>query len=230
MPRRAAWAGLQLLLLVAAVPLQTLIVQWSGNNAFQRLHAMRWLTEELGGLQQRLLRPVPWLSWARGLVRQARTALGEEEEEDAMGECAALEVLRLEEIDGHFASDPAPARRLHRRHHRLGRAHTRTPRLDAALTPWEGESPRGPPLPRARVGEERRHLRAAGRHRRPQRGAGHPRGAGRLLPGVRRRAVRREALAARTLPPRLMATAVMMAAVTTTETTAVTPNTVAVAR
>lgn len=104
MPRRAAWAGLQLLLLVAAVPLQTLIVQWSGNNAFQRLHAMRWLTEELGGLQQRLLRPVPWLAWARGFVRHARTALGEEEEEDAMGECAALEVLRLEEIDGHFAT------------------------------------------------------------------------------------------------------------------------------
>lgn len=96
--------GLQLLLLLLAVPLQYLICQWTSPSASERAQLIKQLSKPLTLFSSGYI--LDWNKWQEMVVNWTQSMINILQDED--GECPAEEVIKFQEKNGHFGMSTVP--------------------------------------------------------------------------------------------------------------------------
>lgn len=104
-------AGVQLGLLLMAVPVQYIISQWMGSSESQRHYAIRTLLEGAQGFKDQYLSWKSWHTWCAKIIHNISpftTTPFYEGQDDPNGESPAVEVINHMDPKGFFAGSPEP--------------------------------------------------------------------------------------------------------------------------
>lgn len=96
--------GLQLLLLLLAVPLQYLICLWTSPSASERAQLIKQLSKPLTLFSSGYI--LDWNTWQEMVVNWTQSMINILQDED--GECPAEEVIKFQEKNGHFGMSTVP--------------------------------------------------------------------------------------------------------------------------
>ncbi|CAM1291667.1 Uncharacterised protein g215 [Pycnogonum litorale] len=103
--------GWQLIVLLLAVPLQIIILYYSGSSSISRDYAFHTFMSHLTSFKVEYLEWKSWTNWCSRLFAKisdnSDTSYGDDEDSD-MGESPAIEVMKYRDKDGHFGSSFEP--------------------------------------------------------------------------------------------------------------------------
>ncbi|XP_056016769.1 uncharacterized protein LOC130053481 [Ostrea edulis] len=97
-------AGLQLGLLLMAVPLQYIVSRYMSTNESQRSYAIRNLFNNAAGFKERYLSWKSWQQWCMSFIfcEERESYAGQD---DLNGESPAIEVLKYKDPEGYFGGN-----------------------------------------------------------------------------------------------------------------------------
>lgn len=100
-------AGLQLGLLLMAVPLQYIVSRYMTTNESQRSYAIRNLFNSAAGFKERYLSWKSWQQWCMSFIFRDEPG-SYAGQDDLNGESPALEVMKFKDPEGYFGASTEP--------------------------------------------------------------------------------------------------------------------------